>query len=52
MHTDVKTQIVSVTKKRQMDIKQHLETRHNTETIDAKFGQKCAGKCEDIAFIL
>ena len=26
MHTDVKTKVVSVTKKRQMDIKQHLET--------------------------
>ena len=43
---------IAVTEKRKKDIVKHLETLATSTTVTAKYAQKCAGKCEDVAFII
>ena len=49
---NVKTYQVSITSTRVKDITKHLIELHKSNYATAKFGQKVAGKCEDIAFLL
>ena len=52
LQLDVTDKTVAVTPKRQTDIINHINTLKSSETVQAKYAQKCTGKCEDVAFIM
>ena len=43
---------VAPTEKRKQDLQQHLQILAWSPTVTAKYAQQCAGKCEDLAFML
>ena len=49
---DLIRQTAAVTQKRKQDIHDYLHNLRTRTISTAQFGQKCAGKCEDVAFLL
>ena len=43
---------VALTPNRKEDLKSHLQKLAVSQTVTAKYAQQCAGKCEDVAFML